>query len=264
MVLPFLLALAAAGTASAIVLPPAGARFDYQLGGDYPLPRGVHVVARDWFSGRAPKPGYGICYINGYQTQADDPNVDRPDERSRWPTALVLSRLGDDPNWGGEYLIDISTAAKRVAATNHVRPMIARCRQKGFRAVEFDNLDSWTRFDGTPLKKQVPFGKAEAVDYAKRLVGVAHRNGLAAAQKNTVELGRKISRGTIGFDFAVSESCAHWTECDGYRAVFGALVFDIEYSDKDLAAACVVGINAIRRDRNLTRPETSDYRFASC
>ncbi len=34
--------------------------------------------------------------------------------------------------------------------------MIDGCARKGFDAVEFDNLDSWTRFDGTPLAKRCP------------------------------------------------------------------------------------------------------------
>ena len=94
--------------------PSANAVFDYQIGGDYPLPAGVTVVSRDWFSGDpAPDPAYSICYVNAYQTQADEPGVDRPDERRNWPKSLVLSELGDDPHWGGEYLVDIRSAAKR-------------------------------------------------------------------------------------------------------------------------------------------------------
>ena len=39
--------------------PPVNAGFDYQIGGDYPLPEGVSVVSRDWFSGEdAAVPAY--------------------------------------------------------------------------------------------------------------------------------------------------------------------------------------------------------------
>ena len=90
--------------------PPANAEFDYQIGGDYPLPEGVTVVSRDWFSGDpAPDPAYSICYVNAFQTQANEPGVDRPDERSQLAESLVLTELGDDPHWGGEYLVDIRT-----------------------------------------------------------------------------------------------------------------------------------------------------------
>ena len=112
-----LLALAAASPAGAYAPPPPNAGFDYQIGGDYPLPAGVSVVSRDWFSGRAvADPAYSICYVNAFQTQANEPGTDRPDERSNWPRRLVLKRLGDDPHWGGEYLIDIATKRKRLRA----------------------------------------------------------------------------------------------------------------------------------------------------
>ncbi len=77
--------------------PPADAKFDYQIGGDYPPPRGVGVVSRDWFSGAALAGTYSICYVNAFQTQDDEAGVERPDERSAWPRDLVLRELGDDP-----------------------------------------------------------------------------------------------------------------------------------------------------------------------
>ena len=150
--------------------PAVNAGFDYQIGGNYPLPAGVTVVSRDWFSGgAADDPAYSICYVNAFQTQADKAGVDRRDQRSNWPRRLVLSQLGDDPRWGGEYLVDISSAKLRRLAAHWVRPMVETCARNGFEAVEYDNLDSWTRFDGTPLAKRVPFGKRQALAYARRL-----------------------------------------------------------------------------------------------
>ena len=96
-------ALLAPASAGAYAPPPADAGFDYQIGGDYPPPAGVSVVSRDWFSGRpAADPAYSICYVNAFQTQANESGVDRPDERSNWPRRLVLSMLWDDPLWAGE------------------------------------------------------------------------------------------------------------------------------------------------------------------
>ena len=55
------------------VPPPANAGFDYQIGGDYPLPKGATVVSRDWFEGHAAgPPAYSICYVNAFQTQDDE------------------------------------------------------------------------------------------------------------------------------------------------------------------------------------------------
>lgn len=248
--------------------PPANATFDYQIGGDYPLPNGVTVVSRDWYLGSAPAGVYGICYVNAYQTQADEPDVDRPDERSNWPADLVLSALGDDPNWGGEYLIDISSEANRVKAAAWVKPMLETCAAKGFQAVEFDNLDSWTRFDGTPVAGQVPFGRGEAVAYAALLVADAHALGLAA-QKNTVELTWSEAREQIGFDFAIAEECGRWKECGGYRALYGNHVFVIEYRLKDFKKDCKKkklrkALSIVLRDIDVSTPASKSYVYRAC
>jgi hypothetical protein len=265
MVLCFALALAA--PAGAATPPPVNAAFDYQIGGDYPLPSGVRVVSRDWFAGDAPRGVYAICYVNAFQTQDDEPGVKRRDERSAWPQDLVLTTLGDDPNWGGEYLIDISTAAKRKRAARWIEPMIRTCARKGFDAVEYDNLDSWTRFEGTPREGDVPFGKADAIAFADLLARRAHKLGLAAGQKNTVELTRRQARGRIGFDFAIAEECGRFDECQDYRVVYRNHVIAIEYRQADFAKTCQqVGsrISVVLRDVNVTSPGASSYVYDSC
>jgi hypothetical protein len=248
-------------------LPPANGKVDYQIGGDYRLPPGVKIVSRDWFSGKAPASVYAICYVNAFQTQADERGVDRPDEKSNWPRHLVLTELGDDPNWGGEYLIDLSTGKKRAQAAAWVQPMIERCAEKGFEAVEFDNLDSWTRFDGTPREGDVPFGRAEAVAYAALLVSQAHRLGLAAAQKNTVQLTKSEAQERIGFDFAVAEECGRYRECQAYRDVYGNRVIVIEYRAKDFRHACERfgdRLSIVLRDVNVSMPGSKSYVYRAC
>jgi hypothetical protein len=249
-------------------LPPANAKFDYQIGGKYRRPRGVTVVSRDWLEGK-PLRGdrYSICYVNAFQTQADVPGVNRPDEQSNWPQHLVLDELGDDPRWGGEYLIDISTRAKRRAALRHLEPIIDTCARKGFDAVEFDNLDSWTRFRGTPLNDRVPFGKRKAIWFAALITDYAHDAGLAVARKNTPQLGRRVSRQVIGFDFAIAESCAVYNECDLYTRVFGDRVIAIEYSGSAFRAACEsIGeaVSVVRRDVAVSKPGSPTYRYRAC
>ena len=248
-------------------LPPANAKVDYQIGGDYRLPAGVKIVSRDWFSGNAPASVYAICYVNAFQTQADERGVDRPDEKSNWPRHLVLTELGDDPNWGGEYLIDLSTANRRNEAAAWVQPMIETCARKGFEAVEFDNLDSWTRFDGTPRDDDLPFGRAEAVAYAALLVAEAHRLGLAAAQKNTVQLTKGEARERIGFDFAVAEECGRYRECQAYRELYGDHVIVIEYRAKDFRNVCQrfgAKLSIVLRDVNVSMPGSRSYVYRAC
>ena len=68
----------------------------------------------------------------------------------------------------------------------------------------------------------------------------SHRAGLSAGQKNLA--GYDGTR--IGFDFAVSESCAQYDECARYVRHFGSQVVMIEYRDADFAKAC----RGVRRD----------------
>ncbi|WP_291050220.1 endo alpha-1,4 polygalactosaminidase [Herbiconiux sp.] len=201
---------------AAVPLLPDNAVVDYQLGGGYPPSDGVTVVARD--STDEPAEGlYSICYLNGFQTQ---PGAD-------WPDELVLHDASGaevfDPGWPDERLLDISTADKREAIAERFQPAIAGCRADGFQAVEFDNLDSYTRSDGA-------FGVDDAVGLATLLVASAHTEGLAAGQKNTAELADR-GRTEIGFDFAVTEECRRFDECATYTDVYGAQVIDIEYTD---------------------------------
>ena len=260
-------ASAIGGTGLTVTPPPANAGFDYQIGGDYPLPAGVAVVSRDWFAGTAePDPTYSICYVNGFQTQADEAGVDRPDELSNWPPRLVLKKLGDDPSWGGEYLIDLRSASKRAAAAAWVAQMVDGCAAKGYDAVEYDNLDSWTRFDGTPLARRVPFEKRDAVAYAKLLAELAHARGLAVGQKNTVELSAaQVS--SVGFDFAIAEECGRYRECEDYRRLHDNLVVAVEYRRQDFAAACKsvgASISVVLRDRQVSTPGSDRYVYDAC
>jgi hypothetical protein len=253
---------AAARVDAAPVTPlPVGGIADYQLGGGYAPPAGVTIVTRD--STDKPAAGlYSICYINGFQTQ--------PEDRSFWlkkhPTLVVRGSNGKpiiDKNWPDEMLLSPTSTAKRAAISAIIGKTITRCAAKGFQAVEFDNLDSWTRSHGKITKKQ-------NIGMAKLLVKRAHKAGLAAGQKNTSELG-KAGRDTIKFDFAVAEECYRWAECGTYTKIYGERVIDIEYTD-DLRggtfdAACTdpaTPAMTILRDRDLTTPASKDYAYAHC
>lgn len=200
-----------------IVLPPAGVSFDYQLGGASPPARGVEIVVRDRLD--PPAAGlYSVCYLNGFQTQ--------PGESDAWPEEVLLGDADEpviDPAWPDEILLDTSTEAKREQITDVVSDWIEGCADDGFRAVEFDNLDSFNRSGG-----RIAFEDNLAM--AAELVSLAHREGLAAAQKNTPEHIERM-RADAGFDFALVESCARYDECGAYAKAYGDLVYDVEYSD---------------------------------
>lgn len=68
----FVLAIGLACAAkAAVTLPPTPGQADYQLGGPYTPASTVQIVTRDRTA--SPVAGkYNICYINAFQTQAED------------------------------------------------------------------------------------------------------------------------------------------------------------------------------------------------
>jgi Glycoside-hydrolase family GH114 len=238
-VIPALATLLASALLAVPTLP-GGTDVDYQLGGSVEPPANVGIVVRD----RTEPPAAGrfnICYVNGFQTQ--------PNERAFWRQHKgLLLRDSDgrpvvDEAWG-ETLLDLRTAGKRKALAHIVGRWVRGCARHGYAGVEFDNLDSFTRSDGLLTRRQ-------AVAYAALLVGQAHRQGLAAGQKNLAGFDGT----TIGYDFAVSEECGRYDECQRYVDDFGSQVLMIEYRVEDFAETCSAqgATHAVElRDRDLT------------
>jgi Glycoside-hydrolase family GH114 len=237
-----------------VKLPP-DAIADYQLGGSYQPPAKVNVVVRD--STELPAAGlYNICYVNGFQTQ---PGV-------KWPNDLVV--LGADgvalvdPNWPDEHILNISSVALRDLILTRIEATISTCAMAGFDAVEFDNLDSYTRSNGALTVK-------DALAFARLLVRAAHKNGLAAGQKNAPEFS-DIGRNQIGFDFVVAEECHRFDECAAYTRIYGDQVINIEYvgrlrgSFADACAHSQTPRNTLLRDLELLPPGNSQYAYDHC
>jgi hypothetical protein len=242
--LPAALPGAAASSGTRPAPFPAGARFDYQIGGAYRPPAGVQIVDRDRH-GRPVSGRYNICYVNAFQAQ--------PGELSWWrrehPRLLLHDSSGHevvDHGWN-EVLLDVGTVAKRRALAVILGNWIDGCARRGFQAIEPDNLDSYTRSKGL-------LHASDAVAFAARLSAHAHRDGLRIAQKNAVELAGRRAR--TGFDFAIAEECQVYRECPGYLRSYGDAVIEIEYTDNGrsaFAAACAargarISIELVDRD----------------
>jgi hypothetical protein len=202
---------------------PSESDVDYQLGGPWDgVPDHVGIVVRD----RTAQPlagRYNVCYVNGFQTQ--------PGARRFWRQhwRLVLKRDGrpvTDERWG-EWLLDLRTPARRRAIARIVGRWTRGCARDGYDAVEYDNLDSFTRSHRL-LKRR------HALAYARLLVRAAHRADLRVGQKNLAGFDGT----TIGFDFAVAEQCGRWEECRRYARSYGDQVLAIEYRDQDFAVTC--------------------------
>ena len=219
----------------------------------------MRVVFRDRAEAPAPR-RYGVCYLNAFQTQ--------PHERAWWMRRhprLILRAAGrpvGDPGWPGELLLDVSTPDRRRELAGVWRAWMRGCARRGYRAVDPDNLDSWTRSRGllTP---------ADAVAAARLLVREARRAGLAAGQKNAAEIARPLR--AMGFDFAVAEECEAHRECGAYTRVYGRRVFEVEYpsgaGDTAFTRACAARggrIAVLLRDRGLVPPRAVGHVERRC
>jgi len=239
-------------SAAKVTLPPKHVRWDYQIGGVYPLPTGVRVVSRSHED--APAPGvYNICNINAFQAQEG--------EEGDWGSDLLLSdakgKVVYDKDWG-EAVLDIRTDAKRQRIAAKVNAWIDECAAKGYKAVEPDNYDTFTRFP-----KYLTANQAKA--FMKLLVVHAHEKGLAIAQKNTLELVH--DRASVGLDFAVVEECGQWNECGEFAEVFDNKVFVVEYTAKGLSKACSgwsSTLSIVRRDQDVVPKGTGGYLRQTC
>jgi hypothetical protein len=237
-----------------VQLPPADTAVDYQLGGAYDPPADVGIVVRDRTATSADD-AYSVCYVNGFQTQ--------PGEFDAWPEDLLLrDRNGEvvfDPDWPDEAILNVRKSDEIVRI---VGPWVRDCASDGFDAVEFDNLDTYTRTDGM-------LSRDDALELATRLVDTAHQVGLAAGQKNAAE-DAWILQARAGFDFAVAEECAAYDECSEYAEVYGDHVLAIEYTDNlprpwtEVCADPQTPASVVLRDRDLVTPDDPAYVFDTC
>ena len=238
-----------------VALPPANAKFDYQIGGAYTPPPGVQVITRDRTA--TPVAGrYNICYINAFQTQSDE-----IDWWQQYHDNLLLrDRSGQyviDGDWG-ENLLDVSTPAKRSAIASIVDGWIDGCAAAGYNAIEPDNQDSFDRSDGLLTQN-------EALALLRTLAEHAHAKGLAIAQKNTTSFGA--AGKNAGLDFAVAEECQDYNECGDYTAVYGNHVIVIEYTRSPFKKACKnygSTLTIVLRDVLVTPPGSPTYQYDAC
>ncbi|MEW2291500.1 endo alpha-1,4 polygalactosaminidase [Streptomyces sp. NPDC006743] len=150
-----------------------------------------------------------ICYVSTGAWEDFRPDADR------FPEAV----LGKGNGWKGERWLDIRR-------TDVLEPLMAArldmCRDKGFDAVEPDNMDGYKNRTGFPLTA------ADQLRYNRLVASLAHERGMSVGLKN--DLGQ-IPQLVGDFDFAVDEQCAQYGECDGLKpfVAAGKAVFHVEY-----------------------------------
>jgi hypothetical protein len=151
-----------------------------------------------------------VCYVD-----AGTYEPGRPDSGT-YPAAVLGKAL---PDWPGERWLDV----RRLDALG---PILERrldlCRQKGFDAVEPDNIDGYANDSGFPLTAD------DQLRFNRFLADAAHARGLSIGLKNDLD---QVAALQPSFDWALNEQCFQYDECDSLRpfALAGKAVFIAEY-----------------------------------
>lgn len=177
-----------------------------------------------------------ICYFNagGSETFRDD--------YASFPSEVQGEPLDD---WPGETWLD-------VRELDVLLPIMAarmdECAEKGFDAVDPDNLNGFANDTGFPLTEE------DALNYHRALIGLAHERGLGIGLKNTMELIPELAD---EIDFAVNEQCQQFHECDTYEPLIALdkPVFNIEY--QGTCQSQPDGVSTVLADLLLDGPTTS-------
>jgi hypothetical protein len=138
----------------------------------------------------------------------------RPDNAS-FPSSV----LGDQNGWPGERWLDI----RQLSVLEPV--MAARfqmCRQKGFDAVEPDNMDSYENTTGFPLQA------SDQLTYNLWIAAEVHSLGMAVLQKNDPDQASALQP---FFDGVLDEQCNQYNSCSAYQPYVsaGKPVLNAEY-----------------------------------
>jgi hypothetical protein len=139
----------------------------------------------------------------------------RPDA-SRFPSAV----LGNNNGWPGERWLDI----RQLSVLEPI--MAARfemCRQKGFDAIEPDNIDGYENHTGFNISAQ------DQLNYDAWIAKEAHSVGLAVFQKNDPEQAAQLEP---DFDGVLDEQCNEYSECSSFQPYLraGKPVLNAEYN----------------------------------
>jgi hypothetical protein len=139
----------------------------------------------------------------------------RPDA-SKFPSSV----LGKPNGWPGERWLDI----RQLSVLEPL--MTARfqmCKQKGFDAIEPDNIDGYSNDSGFAISAQ------DQLSYDEWIAKQAHSVGLAVFQKNDPEQAAQLEP---DFDGVLDEQCNEYSECSSFQPYLraGKPVLNAEYN----------------------------------
>jgi hypothetical protein len=190
--------LAAAAVAQAQWRPPQHLSWYWQLTGHLDTSREVDAYDVDGFEtsaatvrARHAAGRHVICYVDVGTWENFRPG------RPSFPKSV----LGRSNGWPGERWLDI----RRLAVLEPIMSArIRMCRQKGFDAIEPDNIDAYSNRTGFPLTAR------QQLTYDEWVAREAHSLGLAVFQKNDPEQARQLEP---HFGGVLDEQCNQYAEC---------------------------------------------------
>ena len=150
-----------------------------------------------------------ICYISAGAWEDFRPDADE------FPEEI----LGEPNGWPGERWLDIR-------ALDVLEPIMAErfdmCADKGFDAVEPDNMDAYVNDSGFDITAD------DQLAFNRMIADLAHERGLSVGLKNDLD---QIPELVDDYDFAVNEQCAQYEECEALTPFVeaGKAVFHAEY-----------------------------------
>ena len=236
MLLLAVMVLLPAGSAAAYSSPPQRATWQWQLSGVVDPSVAAQVYDVDGFD--TPASTVASLRAGGRRTvcsfSAGSFEDWRPDAAA-FPAAV----LGSTNGWPGERWLDI----RRLDLLGPI--MTARmtiCRDKGFDAVEPDNVDGYANATGFPPTA------ADQFAFNRMVAATAHGLGLSVGLKNDLD---QVGALQPDFDFAVNEECFAFGECGGLApfTVAGKAVFNAEYGGQSAAfcpTANALGFSTIK------------------
>jgi hypothetical protein len=176
-----------------------------------------------------------ICYVNvgAWESYRSD--------AARFPTFVLGNVYDGYPN---ERWLDIRQISVLAPI---MRERFDNCSQKGFDAVEPDNVDGYSQDSGFPLTYE------QQLAYNLWIAAEVHARGMAVGLKNDTDQAVDLQP---SFDFAVSEQCFQYQECDSWLTflIAGKAVFEAEYSlDTSLfcGLATEMGVSAMLKHTSL-------------
>lgn len=154
-----------------------------------------------------------ICYVDVGVWE------DYRGDANRFPKSVIGAK---DHHWEGSFWLDIR---QRDILLPIMRDRFQVCKDKGFDAIEPDEIDGWSNESGFPLTYN------DQLAYNRAIADLAHSMGLSIGLKGDIEQVKDLWQ---WFDWTLNEQCFEFDECEDLHTYFvqnGKPVLQVEYDD---------------------------------